>query len=441
MRKFFLGTIICVFFYNCSFDNKTGIWTGSNQTVPKNRVNQNLELIFKEDKDILKEKNLSSEQKIVLDKPRLYVSWPQSNQNKFNNINNLNFENTGAYEKYNKISNSKVSKNIIINDNRLFFSDTKGNIGIFSFNENRLVYQYNFYKKKIKKTKKKIKLIIKDNLVIAADNFGYLYCLDYKKNKLIWAKNFLVPFRSNLKIINNVLILADEKNKIVLINIKNGKKIDELYTQPSEAVSNFESSFALDKNNNILFLSTNGTLYSMNLINNKKVNWIKNFKPENEIVFNARPIVISDDKILISTDNKIELFSSEGKTIWDLNIKTNILPIISGNTIFVISEDNYLLLINKDSGNIVFSKNIFSLVKEEYENKYNKKIKKIDNIFLIKNKLLLISNNAFFIELDLQNSLKAESIKKNSFDIASDIIFYNKQMIFVSNKKRIFKVN
>ena len=52
------------------------------------------------------------------------------------------------------------------------------------------------------------------------------------------------------------MFLSDEKNKIILVNIENGKKIDELYTQPSKTVSNFESNIALDKNNNLLFLST-----------------------------------------------------------------------------------------------------------------------------------------------------------------------------------------
>ena len=72
-----------------------------------------------------------------------------------------------------------------------------------------------------------------------------------KKKKLRWAKNFLVPFRSNLKIIENKLFLSDEKNKIMLIDIENGKKIEEFYTQPSKTVSKFESNLAVDKNGNL----------------------------------------------------------------------------------------------------------------------------------------------------------------------------------------------
>ena len=43
---------------------------------------------------------------------------------------------------------------------------------------------------------------------------------------------------------------------------------------------------------------------------------------------------------------------------WDLNIESNIQPIISGNTIFTVNKDNYLILINKNTGKVIYSKNI-----------------------------------------------------------------------------------
>ena len=224
-------------------------------------------------------------------------------QNKSNNVNNVMFLNEGNFQKLSKISKAKVNKNILINKKNLFFSDSKGNIGVFSLNENKLIFKYNFYKKKFKKFKKEIKLIVKENIIIAVDNFGYIYSIDYKKNKIIWAKNFLIPFRSNLKIIDDTLFLSDEKNKVILINIKNGDKIDEFYTEPSQTVSNFESNLAIDNNNNLLFMSTSGVLYSLNFINNKSINWIINFKQEsdiiykNQITFKRRSIVSNKDNI------------------------------------------------------------------------------------------------------------------------------------------------
>ena len=105
----------------------------------------------------------------------------------------------------------------------MFFSDSKGNIGVFSLNENKLIFKYNFYKKKFKKFKKEIKLIVKENIIIAVDNFGYIYSIDYKKNKIIWAKNFLIPFRSNLKIIDDTLFDTNVINNHILKDIDDDK--------------------------------------------------------------------------------------------------------------------------------------------------------------------------------------------------------------------------
>ena len=427
---------------NCSFDNKTGIWTGSKNVSKKKDVkDSNIELIFKKQNEIIKDKELPLKQNLKLERPILFTDWNQSYQNKSNYIGNVSFFNEGNYKKFSNISKSKVNKNILVNKDNLFFSDIKGNIGVFSLTDNKLIYKFNFYKKKLKKTKIIIKLIIEDESIIAADNLGYVYSINLREKKLNWAKNFLVPFRSNLKIINKTLYLSDEKNKITLIDIQTGRKVDEFYTQPPKAVSKFESNLALDSNGNLLFLSTNGSLYSLNLRNQKTLNWIQNFKPENEIIFKGKPITLFNGLIIVSSEKGISMLSENGKKIWDLSIESNISPIISGNTIITITKDNYLLLIDKENGEIIYSKNIYLLIKNDFKKNLNRKINTIENIFFVNNKLLLISNNSYFIEINLQNNLKVNSIKKNPFDISSNIVFLKNKMIFVSNSKKVYTVN
>ena len=442
MNKIFYLIIFLLILNNCSFDSKTGIWTGSDK-IAKKKVNtdQNLEYVFKRQNNIVEEVDLLPNKKLNFDKPNLFLTWSQSFQNQANNVSNVTFLNDGNYKKLSKISKANVSKNILVYDDKLFFSDNKGNIGVFSLSENKIIYNFNFYKKKLKRINKNIKLIIQNNFIIAADNFGYVYSIDYKKKKLRWAKNFLVPFRSNLKIIENKLFLSDEKNKIMLIDIENGKKIEEFYTQPSKTVSKFESNLAVDKNGNLLFLSTDGSLYSLNLINKKVINWIQNFKPENDIVFDGNPIIIANDKILILTKNNIFLLNLNGSLIWDKKIKSNITPIISGDIILTVDNNNYLIVINKDSGEVLFSKDINSIIIRDFKKNFQKKIKKINHIYLINKKLLLISENSYFIEMEIKNTFNVSSIKKNPFYILSNVIFIENEMIFVGSSKRIFKVN
>ena len=123
---------LIIFFFlinNCSFDNKTGIWTGSDQIAKKeNRSSQNTELIFKKQNNTIEEIDLLLEQKIKIDKPKNYNEWSQRYQNKSNNINNVTFLNEGNYQKLSKISNTIFNKNILVYKNNLFFSESSGNI-------------------------------------------------------------------------------------------------------------------------------------------------------------------------------------------------------------------------------------------------------------------------------------------------------------------------
>ncbi len=442
MNKITSFVILIIILSNCSFDKQSGIWSGSDNIVKiEDQKKENLKLIFKTKINTIKDQNLLKEEILKFDNPSVFQEWSQSYQNKFNNVGNVTFLNNGNYKKLSKISNSNINESILVYENNLFFSDYKGNIGVFSLNQNQLIFKFNFYKKKFKKTKKIIQLILHNGSLIATDNFGYIYSIDFKNKKLNWAKNYLVPIRSNLKIINQILFLSDEKNKIILINVKDGKLIDEFYTQPSKAVSKFMSNIAIDNNNNLLFLSTNGTLYSLNLLNQKKINWIQNFKTESEIVFKGNPVTVFDDKIMVSTKKSISLINVNGVRLWDLNIESNIQPIISGNTIFTVNKDNFLIFINKDTGKVIYSKNINLLIQQEYQKSFVRKINTINHLFLADGKLLLISNNSYFIEMEFGNIIKTSSIKKNPFDILSDIIFLNNEMIFVSKSKRVYKVN
>ena len=79
---------------------------------------------------------------------------------------------------------------------------------------------FNFYKKKFKGIKKNLNLIVQNKIIYAADDMGYLYALDYSKQKLIWAHNYKVPFRSNLKIIDNKVVVSDQNNSILIVDKK-----------------------------------------------------------------------------------------------------------------------------------------------------------------------------------------------------------------------------
>ena len=127
--------------------------------------------------------------KFNLTKPIIVSSWKDIYYNQSNNLENLNYRELNQIKyKSKKISRNISSTNILLESDNIIFSDLKGNIIVFSLDENKIFEKFNFYKKKYKKLKKTINMIVEDNIIYVSDNFGYLYAYNYKKKKFYGQK-------------------------------------------------------------------------------------------------------------------------------------------------------------------------------------------------------------------------------------------------------------
>jgi hypothetical protein len=108
--------ILTLFFYlvlvGCSFDNKSGIWTGT-EKISKKKNNQNLEPVFEKEQAILNEKKFEYKNKLRLDKKISYTNWEEQFQNKYNYVGHQEFLNQGNYLKTKKISKYHLTLRVI----------------------------------------------------------------------------------------------------------------------------------------------------------------------------------------------------------------------------------------------------------------------------------------------------------------------------------------
>lgn len=222
LMKLFCFLIILFLFNNCSFDNKTGIWKNENEDLKKNSG------LLKEFKTISVFKDnfneiitLDEKTKIQISSPINNLEWKDIFYNFNNNSNNFQYDNKNQINTISKkLSRSITNENILFSNNCLITNDEKGNIIVFSTQENKIIKKFNFYKNKLKNINKKINLLIEKNVIYASDNIGYLYAINLKTGELIWAKNYKVPFRSNLKIIDDKLITSSQNNDLYFFNKK-----------------------------------------------------------------------------------------------------------------------------------------------------------------------------------------------------------------------------
>jgi len=282
MKKILYFLLIFIITGNCSFDNKTGIWNNENQKPTANPIdigklekneeyvkkckrgifslkrnnkckneefiNKNLINVFPKDKIYTEEKQISLNEKLKINSPLKNNNWSEQYLSSTNNIANLYYTNKQELVyKSSRLSKNSNDVSPLFYNNNLVSYDHKGTIFIYSLAEDRKILEYNFYNKEFKKYKKKLYLTIDNDVIYVADNLGFVYSIKIKTNKVIWAKNFGVPFRSNIKILNNNLYLANEENQLYAINIINGNTNWTFSTQVSILRSGFKNNILIDE--------------------------------------------------------------------------------------------------------------------------------------------------------------------------------------------------
>jgi outer membrane protein assembly factor BamB len=472
----------------CSFDNKTGIWTDepkkqvSNPEDPESKdigalkenknfklkcafikdreefeacqtgikkglAGQKLELVFLEPKLFNEEKNVNLATKIKVDAPLKNINWLDTYLNKSNNASSFFYTN----EKQKVFESGKLSKKhnkdsgLVYNGNYVSY-DHNGTIYVYSPQIKKKIFEYNFYKKNYKRYDKKISLIIDNGTIYAADNLGYLYALDIEKQKFIWAQNYGIPFRSNIKIVNNQLILANQDNIIYSIDLKNGEKNWQLATSSTFLKSDFHNNILIDKSNdNIIFINTNGELYSINY-SNQKINYMINFSNRSlsggSDLFDGLPISLKNGNLIATTNNSLLNYSANtARRNWILQVSVETKPIITKNNIFFTTKNKLLVCLDLLTGEVVWSKKIYGQIKKIKESKKIAKIGYVNDIALSGIELLILTSEGYLLSFNFKNG-KFNSLKKVSRNnIISKFIFADGKMYLINDKKKLVILN
>jgi outer membrane protein assembly factor BamB len=302
-----------------------------------------------------------------------------------------------------------------------------------------VIFKFNFYKKKYKKINKILNLSIENNVIYISDNLGFIYALDYVSEKILWAKNYKIPFRSNIKISNNNVIMANQNNSILFIDKKNGEILKTIPTEENVFIGDFINNFAVHKNN-VLFLNTFGSLYSLNS-KTLDINWFLNLNDTLDInpskIFRSNQLIVSKNKIFVpANDNLYVIDLLTGSIIFKKNFTSILKPLVINNVLFSIDND-LLIATELESGKILYSYDINKKIAEFLDTK--KKRVKLKSIISADNKIFVFLNNSFVIKFNFNGEIS--EISKLPEKINSMPIIVENQLIYLNNKNRISIIN
>ena len=441
--KFIILHFYILIFTSCSFVNTGGVWTDKSEEFEVKKTNPSTQ-IFSE-KEIFR-KQVSNKMNLVLPSSLTNNSWKEENIFYSNNTPHFTYEN----KKNLILKSKKIGKNkfklfnlnfepLFVNGN-IFFYDTSGSIYKYSINDRKLIWKFNFYKKKYKRIPIQMNLkIISDNLT-AVDNLGYAYQLNIKTGQIIWAKNYGIPFRSNIKASDGNIFLVSQDNKFVSISESSGEKLGDLLTKTSFLKTDKKNNISLNKNKkNLYFINSSGELYSINFERNN-INWIFNSnissKKDSDLFF-AAPLVYKDDELIVSTSiSTYSLDASTGFLNWELPFSTSVRPVLTQNYIFLVSQDGFVLNLDRKNGKVIWSKNIFkneNMVRAD-------KTGSIVSMFIASDQIFITTSKGYFVFVDYNNGeiLEYTKVSKGFF---SKPIIANNQIYIIDRDMRVLGFN
>tara|TARA_B100001121_G_scaffold310584_1_gene342888 strand:- start:148 stop:1443 length:1296 start_codon:yes stop_codon:yes gene_type:complete len=422
--KYFLILLLFIILNQCSLDTKTGIW---NKSKIEEEKKEDVKEIFQTETILTKEFNQNLKIRITSN----YSQNPFIN-NLSNNTGYINFESEFkevSKFKFKKIKNFEfINPDLLIGqDNSLVFFDDKGSI--LKFNQNsELAWKVNYYDKKQKKLNPSIYFASNDKYLIAADSIANLYAINFSNGKLLWKKYNSASFNSELKIYNDKIFLIDVDNIIRCFSLKTGSEVWSFGTQKSFLKSKRKLSLVI-QNGLVIFIDTFGDISALD-INSGNLVWqaqtINEDIFESSFLLKSSRLVYEKETIFVSNNqNKFFAINSRNGLIkWEQAINSYLDPVVIKDFIITISEEGYLIVIDKDKGNILRSTSIFDVLK-------NKKI--YPTGFIVAKKFIYVCmSNGRLIKINIEDGKTKNIIKINGETISKPYVL-NKKMYILRN--------
>lgn len=440
--KLFYSLIILIILQNCSFDNKTGIWKNKNVVSKKDtNIFKDFKKLSIDDKLFDQEIPFNNQFNFDLEKPSNNFNWKDIFFNPKNNFKNFEYNDTNnIIFKSKKLSKYIVNDYLLFENNNLIISDQKGNLIVFSINQNKIISKFNFYKKKYKKKIKYLNLIIENNIIYVSDNIGYLYAFDYKNNKILWAKNYKIPFRSNMKIFENKLITSNQNNNLYFFNKTNGNLLKLIPTEETTIKNKFVNNLSLNKES-LFFLNTYGSLYSINN-DTMRINWFINLNQSVDLnpsnLFLGNKIVINSNKIFVSSNKYTYIIDAKNGSILNKkNYSSQLIPIVNSGINFLITTNDLIISTNINNGDILYSYNINKKISEFLN--VEKKEAKFKNIIILNTKIYIFLQNSYILKLNMNGTL--EEIKRLPSQLNTNPIIIDNSLLYLNKKNKLVIVN
>ena len=430
VAKKYIYLILFFFLFNCSLNPNSKFWTKEKKIL----VDKSSSITLTDKEKSLNEFNQNFK-----------ISLPKNLKIEINRqLNNDGYINFDAnLEKMSKYNFKRISKfsdfepEILLDKNQLFYFDSSGSIIKFDNNSN-VVWKQNFYSKIDKKLQPILFFGKSGENLFVADSIANYYVINKNTGKLIWKKKHSSSFNSQIKIFENKAFVIDMENQLRCFSLETGEIIWSVKTQQSLFRSQKKQSLIL--NNGIVYFSNSiGDVTAVN-ISNGEIIW--QTPTQSNVSFGSTYFlklsdIISDKNSIFFSNNNNQFFSIDllsGVINWKQDFSSELRPAIIGDFLVTISDNGLLVVMNKETGQIIRINDLFKNIKEKRKKEYQ------PIGFLIgKFNIYVSTNNGRVLIINFKNGKIEKTLKLDNNKLQRPV-YFNKSL-YIAKDNSIIRLN
>ncbi|MBN9287128.1 MAG: outer membrane protein assembly factor BamB [Gammaproteobacteria bacterium 39-13] len=204
--------------------------------------------------------------------------------------------------------------------------------------------------------------------IFAADHTGKIVALDNQSGKKLWSSNTGKKFTAGPALMDKTLLLATSDAKVVAVDAANGHQLWE-----AKVSSEVLASPTGDKGI-VLVHAIDGSVIALNGKTGEKLWQNEQSTPSLTLHYSSAPVIVDNLALVgFSSGKLLALNLHTGMTEWERTISLpkgrselqrmvdiSAEPIVSGDTVYVITYQGKLAAVNIPSGNLIWERDISS---------------------------------------------------------------------------------
>lgn len=255
----------------------------------------------------------------------------------------------------------------VVSENAIFTIDARGIIS--AYNRNNIeeeLWQYRNLKTQYHQSGGG--LAYSNGMLIATTANGIVTALNAANGALLWQKEIFSPIRSAPRIRGDILLVAGANSQLFAFDIKRGR-LNWAHRGIQESTGILGNVSPAIYGNIVIMPYPSGEIFAINK-NTGLVLWSDSLanpdKRHASYIFSGaggNPVAAGGRAFLVSNNGAIAAYNiTNGQRIWDKEISSSHTPWLSGEFLYVISNDSKLYAINAADGRVKWISNLSEML-------------------------------------------------------------------------------